>query len=90
MICFSDEHVHYCCVFGDTLAESVPLRIMLVTFMMIFQYSYFDVVFSLICHSLQFILIVTITCATDLGDSPDIHTICLACCVVVRFASWFS
>ena len=57
---------------------------------MIPQCSYFDVVFSLFCHSLQFILIVTITCSTDLDDSLDIHTTSLACCVVVRFSSWFS
>ena len=62
----------------------------LVTIMMIPQCYSFDVVFSLFCHSLQFILIVTITCSTDLDDSPDIHTTCLACCVVVRFSSWFS
>ena len=54
------------------------------------QCSYLDVVYSLFCRSLQFILIVTITCSTDLDDSPDIHTTCLACCVVVRFSSWFS
>ena len=63
---------------------------MLVTIVMILQYSYFDVVFSLFCHSLQLILIVTITCSTDLDDSPDIHTTCFACCVVVRFSSWIS
>ena len=57
----------------------------LVPIMMIPQCSYFDVVFSLFCHSLQFILIVTITCSTDLDDSPDIHTNCLACCLVLSF-----
>ena len=31
-----------------------------------------------------------ITCSRDLDDSPDIHTTCLACGVVVRFSSWFS
>ena len=41
----------------------------------------------LIISSLQFILIVTITCSTDLDDSPDIHTTCLACCVVVCVSS---
>ena len=46
---------------------------MLVTIMMILQYS-FDVVFSLFCHSLQFILITTITCSTDLDDFHDTHT----------------
>ena len=65
-------------------------RIMLVTLMMVLQYSYFDVGFSLFCHSLQLILIVTITCSTDFDDSPDMHTTCLACCVVVCFSSWFS
>ena len=35
-------------------------------------------------------MIVTITCSTDLDDSPDIHTTCLACCVVFHFSSWFS
>ena len=35
------EHVHSCCVLDDILAESVPSRIMLVTVMMILQYSYF-------------------------------------------------
>ena len=45
---------------------------MLVTIMMILQCSYFDVVFSLFCHSLQFTLIVTINCSTDLDDSLDI------------------
>ena len=61
----------------------------LVPIMMIPQCSYFDVVFSLFCHSLQFILIVTITCSTDLDDSPDTHTTCLACCVVFS-RLWFS
>ena len=73
-----DEHVHSCCVLDDTLAESVPSRIMMVTLMMILQYSHFDVVFSLFCHSLQLILIVTITCSTDLDDSPDIPRV--LCC----------
>ena len=62
----------------------------MVTIMMILQCSYFHVVFSFSFHSLQFILIVTITCSTDLDDSPDIHTTCLTCCVVVRSSSWFS
>ena len=35
----------------------------------------------------QFILIVAITCSTGLDDSPDIHTTCLVCCVVVCFSS---
>ena len=37
----SDEHVHFCCVLDDILVESVPSGIMLVTIMMILQYSYF-------------------------------------------------
>ena len=63
---------------------------MLNTIMMILQCFYFDVVFSLFFHSVQFILIVTIAFSTDLDVSPDIHTTCLACCVVARFSSWFS
>ena len=89
VIYISDEHVHSCFVLDDTLAESVRSRVMLVPLMVVLQHSHFDYVFSLFCHSLQLILIVTMTCS-DLDDSHDIHTTCLACCVVVRFSSWFS
>ena len=44
----------------------------------------FDVVFSLFCHSLQFILIVTLTTLLTYTRLAS------ACCVVVRFSSCFS
>ena len=86
MIYSSDEHVHFCCVLDVTLVELVPSRIMSghcpddssVFLFLTSSSAYF-------CHSLQFILIVTITCSTDLDDSPDMQTTCLACCVCHLF-----